>query len=496
MEFQSNATIAVLGAGAMGTGIAQVAALAGHGVVVIDRDAQALDRSKHLLAQSLTQAEKRGLAPALRDAIQARIGWSTDLAAVAPAALVIEAIVEQIDAKLSLFQALSSHIAPEAVVASNTSSLPIARLAAGVLRPHRFLGLHFFNPVPAMTLVEVIAGPSTDPSVLEAAERLMRRWDKHPVRVADVPGFIVNRVARPYYAEGFVALGEGLPAADIDHALKAAGGFRMGPLALADFIGHDVNYAVAQSVYEAYDGKTRFRPQAAQGDLVARGRLGRKSGHGVYDYAASLPSPNLAPKAAPPRRLAVAAGDDLLAPLAQAAARAGMEMSSRRDLASGAMVIDDITIALGDGRTLASRPGVDGLLDHARDLAAAPTLVFTAASPQATQAAAGLAQAIGRDALFVPDRPGQLVLRALSQLANAAADAVDDEVATPRGVDEAMVHGANHPEGPLAWAGRLGVRRLASALTHIAEATGDPLYRPAAFFIAAATSTAQEIINA
>lgn len=269
MEIRPNTSIAVIGAGTMGTGIAQVAAMAGHPAVVVDTIEQSLDRGRATLGRSLASVVKRSRLDAQAcEAVQRRLAWTNALHAAADAVLVIEAIVERLDAKLDLFKTLEAVTGDQAILASNTSSLSVSELSKGVRRRDRFIGLHFFNPVPAMKLVEVVPAHSTALPVIAACGALMERWGKTPVIVRDVPGFIVNRVARPYYAEGFAALGEGLSAAAVDALMTGAGGFRMGPLALSDLIGQDINYAVACSVYDAYDRKTRFRPQSAQKALV------------------------------------------------------------------------------------------------------------------------------------------------------------------------------------------------------------------------------------
>jgi 3-hydroxybutyryl-CoA dehydrogenase len=296
-----------------------------------------------------------------------------------------------------------------------------------------------------------------------------------------VPGFIVNRVARPYYAEGFAALGEGIDPAIIDHALTGAGGFRMGPLALADLIGHDVNYAVARSVYDAYDGRTRFRPQTSQQALFDAGTFGRKTGSGVYDYAGEPPEPPLLRGAEKSTDLTIGNGTVLLMPLVEAARSVGLAVGESPAVSAEILRINGTTAALGDGRTLAERPDVDVLIDHARDFGTASLLVVTTRNAAAASRIAGFTAAIGKSAVALPDRPGQIVLRTLAQLANAAADAVTDQVASAEGIDEAMRFGANHPEGPLGWANRIGTERVSAALDHIRAATGDPLYAPARF---------------
>lgn len=476
------APIGVVGAGAMGAGIAEVAAAAGHRVVLLDVGADALDRGRGIIAASLAGRVKRGtLTEEAADTVKARIALTTDIADLAQCALVVEAILEQTAAKASLFARLEAVLTPDAVIASNTSSLPISGLATSLQRPERFVGLHFFNPAPVMKLVEVVAGNASDPALVPMLVDLMRRWGKVPVAAADVPGFIVNRVARPYYAEGFLAFGEGLPAAAIDHALKSAGGFRMGPLELGDLIGHDINYAVASSIFGAYAGRTRFRPQAAQKALVDAGHLGRKTGRGVYE-AGQMPTPPLEPPAPAPKHLRFGPGLTDLRALAEGA---GLDVGTDENLPPDAVDIDGIPARLGNGRSAGAVAAEDGrtriLLDLARDFTRTPTLVAGLAradDAEARAAFAGFAQALGKGALILADRPGGLVLRTLAQLANCAADAVLDRVAAADGIDAALVHGANHPQGPLAWAAQVGTARLRVILDNLATETGDDLYRP------------------
>ncbi len=482
MEIRTNAPVAVVGAGTMGVGIAQVAAIAGHCVTVLDMNAEALDRGRTGLGASLDAAVARGrLDQAARNEIWDRIHWSQDLALAANAALVVEAIVEELEIKRRLFGGLARVVRFNTVLASNTSSLEIGAIAEQLSLRGRFLGLHFFNPVPAMKLVEVIAGPDTDPAVVEAVTSLMRAWGKMPVRVRDVAGFIVNRVARPYYAEGFAALGEGVDPATVDAAMVEAGGFRMGPLSLADMIGHDVNYAVAASVFDAGVGLPRFRLQEAQRSLVERKLLGRKSSKGVYDYTAPLPAPFYIDGTSARIEARVSDGG-LLRPVVEAARAAGVAVLHDDRLPPETIELDGIRMALGDGRTLAERTGVHILVDHARDFTIAKTIAITARSASHAAVAAGFFRAAERRTLMVADRPGQLVLRTLAQLANAAADTIADQIASAEDVETAMLYGANHPEGPLSWARRLGCDRVRLTLGHIARATGDPIYSPSALF--------------
>jgi 3-hydroxybutyryl-CoA dehydrogenase len=452
-------TIAVCGAGAMGAGIAQVAARAGHAVIVYDVAEGPLERGRATVDAGLKSLVKRGTIDEAAAAETAgRIRWTTDIAELAHAGLAVEAIIEDAAIKGDLFARLEAVLAPTAAIATNTSSLPVTALAAGMKTPARFLGMHFFNPAPVMKLVEVVSGAATDPALAAAVTDLAAAWGKVAVRVRDVPGFIVNRVARPYYGEGWRALDEGVAdAAAIDHAFRACAGFRMGPLELGDLIGQDVNFAVASSVYAAYFGRTRFVPQLGQGALVAAHRLGRKTGRGVYDYAEGAAKPE-------PAFLDVPAG-----PAAKV-----------EEIRPGVVEIDGVLIGRSDGRmaaTLASAMDQPvALHDWARP--ESDTLVFALSSPAAGLAAAAYAAGQGKRAMVIADRPGMLVLRTLAQLANAAADALRDQVADADGIDRAMMNGANYPFGPLAWAREFGPGPLVEVLADIAEETGDDMYRP------------------
>jgi 3-hydroxybutyryl-CoA dehydrogenase len=295
-------TIGVVGAGAMGAGIAQVAAMAGHPVVLCDARADALPRAKTGMEKGLAKLVERGkLTPTQASEIIARIRWvgpdslgGPDLRPLASAGLVIEAIVEDLAIKRDLFVRLEQVLAPGALLATNTSSLSVAAIASALATPERMLGLHFFNPAPLMALVEVVGGVRTASTVLDQGVALMRAWGKVPVRTADTPGFIVNRVARPFYGEALRLLEEGVAdPATIDHAMRTLGGFKMGPCELMDFIGHDINFAVTRSVWEQTFHEPRYRPSLVQQRLVEAGWLGRKAGRGFYDYAngATPPAP-------------------------------------------------------------------------------------------------------------------------------------------------------------------------------------------------------------
>lgn len=277
--------VAVIGAGAMGSGIAQVAATAGHPVALVDAVTGAVEEAVARIIASLQRQEAKGrISSAQLEEIVERITPIESVAGLAPCGLVVEAVREDLETKRALFTRLAASQPADAVLATNTSSLDITAIAAGIPGPDRVIGLHFFNPPAAMRLVEVVGGAESAAEVLEAATELMRGWGKAPVRCTSTPGFIVNRVARPFYGEAQRMLMDGVAdAATLDAAVRSAG-FRMGPLELTDFIGQDVNLAVGTSVWEQTGRDPRYEPTALQQQLVAAGHLGRKSGQGVYRY--------------------------------------------------------------------------------------------------------------------------------------------------------------------------------------------------------------------
>ena len=454
--------VAVCGAGAMGSGIAQVAAQAGASVAVFDVSAEALERSRKQILGGLEGLVKKGKMSAEGAAeIGARLRWVSELSDLADSELVVEAIIEDIAIKARLFEQLEAVVAEDTILASNTSSLPISRLARGLKAPGRFLGMHFFNPATAMKLVEVIAGAGTAPAVRDRVLATAKAWGKVAIAVADVPGFIVNRVARPYYAEAFIALTEGAAsAAEIDALLRAAG-FRMGPLELTDMIGQDINFAVARSVFEGYFGRTRFVPQLRQGALVDAGWLGRKTGRGVYAYPAG--------------------------PDAVDADLAGVTITQAHRDAAVALTAGAASVAC-DGTIVAVTRGATAKAESRRLGQAVALLDWTApgegvagfavSDTAAESVARGVLAAMGRVGLKISDRPGLIVARTLAQIANAAADAALEQVADEAGVDAALRFGANYPFGPFDWADRLGRSVLVDLLDGIAAETGEAMYRP------------------
>jgi 3-hydroxybutyryl-CoA dehydrogenase len=281
--------VAVLGAGAMGTGIGQIAVQNGCHVVYYDSFPGATDRSKASIEKIFNRlAEKGKITSQQKEEMLGRMQWSADIDAVSGADLVVEAVIEDLDVKKDLFAKVEPLLRSDAWLCTNTSSLSIAALSSGLTHPERFGGLHFFNPAPLMPLVEVVPGVKTGDDFTETMEALMLEWGKVPVVAKDTPGFIVNKVARPFYSEAIKLYEEGVASvAEIDAAVKSIG-FRMGPFELTDLIGHDVNYTVTETVWSQFFYDPRFRPSITQKRLKEAGLFGRKTGRGFYNYASGM----------------------------------------------------------------------------------------------------------------------------------------------------------------------------------------------------------------
>ncbi len=287
-------TIGVIGAGAMGSGIAQVAAQAGHNVVLFDAAEASLQKAQSSLSSTLKKLQEKGKLTNA-DKVFARFTFASSVQDFKNCGLIIEAIVENLDVKKKVFADVEAVVSSGCILATNTSSLSVTSIAAACQKADRVIGLHFFNPAPLMALVEVIPAIQTRAGLADEMKALMQAWGKMPVIAKDTPGFIVNRVARPFYGEALRILEEGI--ADmptIDWAMKTIGGFRMGPFELMDYIGHDVNYVVTETVWKSFFYDGRYKPSFSQKRLLEAGWLGRKTGRGFYDYSEGAgPSPAL-----------------------------------------------------------------------------------------------------------------------------------------------------------------------------------------------------------
>ena len=476
----------------MGSGIAQVAAQAGHPVRLFDTRIGAAERARDAIGQTLSALAARGrLDVAAASAAVARITPVHALGDCVSAGLVVEAIVEDLDTKRSLLRELEVVVPQATILASNTSSLSITALAAGMKAPGRIVGMHFFNPVPLMQLVEVVSGLATDPEVADTVHATAMAWGKAPVHATSTPGFIVNRCARPFYGEALRLLAErAADVATIDAVMREAGGFRMGPFELMDLIGNDVNFAVTCSVWASCFHDPRYAPSVLQQERVAAGYLGRKSGRGFHDYgpdAARPPARSEAPQPAPSR--IVLHGDAGIAtPLVGRIAAAGISIDRQAAHArfpDGAMSIGDAWLALSDGRTATARAAATGarnlvLHDLALDFAGCSRLAVAAADacdPAAFATIVGSLQAAGIAVSRLDDVAGLAVLRTVAMLCNEAADAVTMGIASAADVDIAMRKGVNYPRGPLAWGDAVGVGRIREVIAHLQTHYGEDRYR-------------------
>ncbi|MCZ6605898.1 MAG: 3-hydroxyacyl-CoA dehydrogenase, partial [Alphaproteobacteria bacterium] len=400
----------------------------------------------------------------------------------------IEAIVENLEIKQQVFKELETLCESGTILATNTSSLSVTAIGAVLERPENFVGVHFFNPPAIMKLVEVVRGFATSPQTAETAFATVTEWGKKAVVAKSTPGFIVNRVARPFYAEALRVVEEGAAdIATIDAVMREAGGFRMGPFQLMDLIGNDINLAVTKTVYDAFYFDPRYLPSLLQEDLVAAGRLGRKSGHGYYDYAddAAEPAPATAAPAPAPAKIVTHGPLGPAEPLRKLAADAGIAVEEGDSTGvPGTIVVDGVHLALSDGMTASERAQRSGsnewvLFDLALDYEKA-TRIAVAPADQASDkatAAAGFFQALGKSVSVVDDIPGLIVMRTVAMLANEGADAVRLQVCDAAAVDIAMCNGVNYPLGPLAWADQVGLGHIETVLTHMARAYEDGRYR-------------------
>jgi len=481
------AVVAVIGAGTMGSGIAQVAAKAGHRVLLFDTRGGAAEEALRRVADDLARLVAKGrLDEQAARAIGSRIACVHAIGDCVSADLVIEAVVEDLQAKRELLLELERVVGERAILASNTSSFSITALAAKCRHPGRIAGFHFFNPAPVLPLVEVISGLATSQDVLRTLYATAQAWGKKPVHAKSTPGFIVNRCARPFYGEALRLLAEraGDPAT-IDGILREAGGFRMGPFELMDLIGNDVNFAVTQSVWQATFHDPRYRPSVIQQDMVAGGLLGRKSGRGFYAYGGDAQPVCARTETACEAPAAIVVHGDSPAggTLAERMRASGIEV--RR--AAAHATLGDGVIAQTDGRTATQR-AVDGgvrdlvVYDLALDYASCRRIAIAWADGcrrDLAGAAVGALQKCGMQVTQVDDVAGLCVMRTVALLANEAADAVTQGIASAGDIDAAMRDGLNYPRGPLAWADDIGVPRVRDVIRHLAQHYGDGRYRVA-----------------
>lgn len=480
----STQVVGIVGAGTMGAGIAQVAAAAGHPVRLYDVRPNAAKEACDQIAKSLAALVDKGrLTEAERAGQINRIVPVAGLADLADAILVVEVIVENLQAKQNLLRELELHVSSNSILASNTSSISITALANGMQHPERVAGMHFFNPVPLMKLVEVVSGAETSESVAAQITELARLWGKQPVQAKSTPGFIVNRIARPFYAEALALLLEqaGTPE-QLDSAARSAG-FRMGPCELMDLIGHDINYSVTMSMYEASYGDKRYVPSLVQKTLIDGGRLGRKSGRGFYAYPLLLNDiPQLRGEAG---RIEVMGNGPVIMHLKKFLQSRSAQFDHVPACKWNGIRIGITELHISDGRSaaqLSAESGVSavGVVDLPL-LSENSTALCVAYAPEVNAAQRVAVTRTLADCnlqlIELRDVPGLLVGRTVAMLINEASDAVYQGVCDEQAVDLAMKLGTNYPAGPFEWLALLGVEYTATMLNNLYTACRSERYR-------------------
>ncbi len=481
-------TVGIVGAGAMGRGIAQVCAAAGCAVRLFDAAPEAASRAREAVGADLAQGVAKGkLAQADADATLERIRPAATLEALADCDLVVEAIVEQLEAKQKLFRSLEQIVGAGCILATNTSSLSVTAIAAACAQPQRVAGWHFFNPVARMRLVEVVQAPRTGDDVVEALVALSKKVGHRSVVTSDSPGFVVNHAGRAFVTEGLKLLSERAAAHPVlDAILRDCAGFRMGPFELLDLTALDVSVPVMESIHSQYYGDDRYRPAALARTRMAAGLLGRKSGEGFYKYEAGASA-----KPAAPAGVAVAAASvwwptDGPGALPENVVALIGDVKRETDAArAGVLLLAPIAKDL-------SSTVADMALDAARAIAVDPIFcgksgVTLMASPATSAATVGAAQALfgaqGIPAHVIADSPGYVAPRVVACIVNLACEMAQQGVASPADLDAAVRLGLGYPAGPFEWGDRLGARRVLEVLQALQSTFGDQRYRPSPWLV-------------
>jgi 3-hydroxybutyryl-CoA dehydrogenase len=481
-------TIGVAGAGAMGRGIAQIAAQAGSTVWLYDTQAEAVQRAILDVGKQWDRLLEKGrMDAAAVAAAKDRLRPAGSLQDLAGCALVIEAIVERLDVKKSLFSQLEGILAPGAVLATNTSSLSVTAIAAGLQRPQQVAGYHFFNPVPLMKVVEVIAGLKTDPAVCAGLTEYARQLGHTPVQAQDTPGFIVNHAGRGYNTEALRIVGEGVADfATIDRILRDQVGFKLGPFELMDLTGLDVSHPVMESVYRQYYDEPRYRPTVITAQRLAGNVLGRKTGEGFYAYAdgkAQVAPEPPAPQVGELPPVWVSTRAARRAELYQLLKDLGAKVETGQSPSLHALTLvaplgfDVTTVAVVERLDPARTVGIDMLIDDAatkrRVLATNP-----ATRADMRDAAHALFARDGKPVSVIRDSGGFVTQRVVATIVNIACDICQQRICTPSDLETAVTLGLGYPLGPLAMGNRWGPTNVLEVLFNMQTVYGDPRYRP------------------
>jgi 3-hydroxybutyryl-CoA dehydrogenase len=481
-------TVGVVGAGAMGRGIAQIAAQAGSTVKLYDTQLEAVSRARDdLFTQWDRMLEKGRLDESAARACKARIQVADTLQALGDCDLVIEAVVERLDVKKSLFMQLEAVVGPQAVLATNTSSLSVTAIAAGLRRPQQVAGYHFFNPVPLMKVVEVIAGLKTDPAVCSDLADYARQMGHTPVQAQDTPGFIVNHAGRGYNTEALRIASEGVADfATIDRILKDQVGFKLGPFELMDLTGLDVSQPVMEAVYHQYYEEPRYRPSVIAAQRLSGGVLGRKTGEGFYKYADGKPQVPPEAKAPPVTDIPpvwVSTRAARRAELYQLLKDLGAKIETGQSPSPQALSLvaplgfDVTTVSVVERLDPARTVGIDMLVEDAatkrRVLATNP-----ATRSDMRDAAHALFARDGKAVSVIRDSGGFVTQRVVASIVNIASDICQQRICTPKDLETAVTLGLAYPLGPLAMGDRWGPTNILEVLFNLQTVYGDPRYRP------------------
>ena len=480
-------TIGVLGAGAMGRGIVQVAAAGGMHVLMMDTRAGAAQEARGFIEKMLLRAADKGSISHLdAQAALGRIRIVDALADFAGCHVVIEAVIENLDIKRQVFGELEGIVAPGCILATNTSSLSVTTIAAKLKTPQRFAGFHFFNPVPLMRLVEVISGLQTEDWVCDALEAIGKRMTREPVRCTDAPGFLVNQVGRGFTLEAAHLVHEGIAGfPDVDRVMRDVGGFRMGPFELMDLTGLDVTQPASELIYNQFFHEPRYRPNLIMRARYEAGVLGRKTKQGFYNYDAemkAIAAPEAPAPAARPESVWVSAAEpNGHAILAELLKKIGATLESGAKPSASALCL--VTPLGDDATTCAVTQGLDPKRTVAVDtlfpLVKRRTIMPTPITDRAYRDAAhGLLASDGVPVTVCRDSPGFIAQRIVAMIVNIGCSIAQSRTAAPADIDKAVTLGLNYPNGPFKFADVLGVARIHHVLSAMYRAYNDPRYRP------------------
>ncbi len=479
--------IGVIGTGAMGRGIVQVSAAGGMNVLMMDTREGAADEARDFVAKMLSRAAEKGsMTQAEADTATGRIRVAKSLAEFKDCHMIVEAIIENLDAKRVLFAELEGIVGPDCILATNTSSMSVTTIAAKLKTPQRFAGFHFFNPVPLMKLVEVIDGLLTENWVSEALMVIGKRMTREPVRLTDAPGFLVNQVGRGFTLEASHLVYEGVSTfADVDRVMRDVGGFRMGPFELMELTGLDVTQPASALIYNQFFQEPRYRPNLIMQSRYEAGVLGRKSKKGFYNYDADMkpvvhPEPP-APTAKPASvwiSKAEPHGHEVLSALL---AKLGATIESGAKPSAKALILvtpigkDATSCAVEEGLDPKRTVAVDTLFPMVKRRTIMPTPIT---DPAMRDAAHGLLASDGVPVTVCRDSPGFIAQRIVAMIVNIGCSIAQSRTAQPADIDKAVTLGLNYPNGPFKFADVLGVERVHRVLANMNAIYADPRYRP------------------